>query len=289
MIDYIKDDKSCVIAFTSKDTKGTRNTIQLANKVKIPVIEIPYEVFEETTELYEGVRKSIGGNFELDWDNDMPEDLVKLEGSCVHITKYHKSIRCYGYKVNKVQANKKDRNEFLSFLKMQPSNERTELISRCIEDFYEKCPQKHFDYVLKIPSKSSLNDEIIEQLNKYDSFKVVSLLKRPTNDLELNLDLIKSKFHGDYIENFINYLQKIIDYNKKKDNFSISTFKPQYRAFIKPMISFGNEDIDNTPYTNILIVDDIFTSGSTMDMILNLLNDLNFQGTITMLTLIQNN
>lgn len=66
MIDYIKKDTSVVIAFTSNKTIGTRNTIQLARKENIPVIEIPYNITTETSELFEGVRMDPHGNFELD-------------------------------------------------------------------------------------------------------------------------------------------------------------------------------------------------------------------------------
>ena len=43
MIDYINDfENKLVVAFTTADTVGTRNTIKLAQKNNIPVVEIPY-------------------------------------------------------------------------------------------------------------------------------------------------------------------------------------------------------------------------------------------------------
>lgn len=288
MIDFIKDKSSVVIAFVSKDTIGTKGTVQLAKKNNIEVVEIPYQTFEETTELFEGVRVNSSGEYELDWNVDSPEDLVKLEGTCVHITRYRKNIRCYGFRVNKTPSNKKDRNDFLSFLKNTPSAERNELISKCVEEFYDKSAVKHFDYVVTVPSRSSINTELVNQLEKYDSFSKISLIKKPVSTLELDINKIKSKFHGDYFEKFVEYLQTIIDYNKKEGNFSISTFKPQYRGYIKSMIDFGDNTIENKHDCNILIVDDIFTSGGTIDMVLKLFEEINFQGTITILTLLQN-
>ena len=288
MINFIKDKSSVVIAFLSKDTVGTRRTVQLAKKNNIEVVEIPYQTFEETTELFEGVRVTPSGVYELDWSFDSPEDLVKLEGTCAHITRYCKNIRCYGFRVNKTTSNKRDRSDFLSFLKNASSVERAELISRCVEEFYDKSAIKHFDYVVTVPSRSSINNEMVDQLEKYDSFSKISLIKKPVSTLELDINKIKSKFHGDYFEKFVEYLQKIIDYNKKEGNFSISTFKPQYRGYIKSMIAFGDKTIENTKDCNVLIVDDIFTSGGTVDMVLKLFEEINFQGTITILTLIQN-
>ena len=48
MVDYIKSfDNRIVIAFTNENTIGTRNTIAIAKKAKIPVMEIPYEPNKE--------------------------------------------------------------------------------------------------------------------------------------------------------------------------------------------------------------------------------------------------
>ena len=48
MVDYIKSfHNRIVIAFTNENTIGTRNTIAIAKKAKIPVMEIPYELNKE--------------------------------------------------------------------------------------------------------------------------------------------------------------------------------------------------------------------------------------------------
>ena len=48
MINYLSSfDNKLVIAFVSPNSKGTRNTIALARKLKINVIEIAYEVKEK--------------------------------------------------------------------------------------------------------------------------------------------------------------------------------------------------------------------------------------------------
>lgn len=288
MVNYIKNYNSIVVAFISKDSIGTKNTVKLAKSNNIPTIEILYEVINETVELYEGIREATTNGYILDWNSDKPEDLVKLEGTCAHITKFNKYIRCYGYRVNKTPLNKNSRNKFLSYIKAESTPMRLELINRCIEDFYSKCNIKDFDYVIKTPSKSSLNNDIINELSKFDDFKLIDASKKPVEHLELDINEINSKFKKDYKENFIKYLQNIIDANKKSGKFSISTFKPQYRNFIKPMITFGDINIENNSSTNLLIIDDIFTSGSTINMILKLLRDIDFRGNIVILTLFQN-
>ena len=48
MIDYISDfENKLVVAFTTADTVGTRNTVKLAQKNNIPVVEIPYTAMHD--------------------------------------------------------------------------------------------------------------------------------------------------------------------------------------------------------------------------------------------------
>ena len=48
MIDYINNfENKLVVAFTTVDTVGTRNTIKLAQKNNIPVVEIPYTAMHD--------------------------------------------------------------------------------------------------------------------------------------------------------------------------------------------------------------------------------------------------
>lgn len=52
MIEYIKDfENKLVVAFTTIDTVGTRNTISLAQVANIPVVEIPYVTKSDNYEL----------------------------------------------------------------------------------------------------------------------------------------------------------------------------------------------------------------------------------------------
>lgn len=59
MIDYIiKLDKKLVVAFVSENSRGTKNTITLAGKEGIPVIEIKYKVINNEV-ILEGENSSL--------------------------------------------------------------------------------------------------------------------------------------------------------------------------------------------------------------------------------------
>lgn len=57
MIEYIRSfENRLVVAFTSANTVGTRNTIMLAKKAGIPVVEIPYIPSDDNEALTEKLR-----------------------------------------------------------------------------------------------------------------------------------------------------------------------------------------------------------------------------------------
>jgi hypothetical protein len=59
MIDYIiKLDKKLVVAFVSENSRGTKNTIKLAEKRGVPVIEIKYKVINNEV-ILEGENSSL--------------------------------------------------------------------------------------------------------------------------------------------------------------------------------------------------------------------------------------
>ena len=291
MIDYIKTDESnLVVAFVSPNSVGTKNTIKLAKAANLEVYEIPYNINEESYELYEGINRSSEGDFLIDWENNNPSDIVKFTSSCAHITKFNKNIRCYGYRINKQNADKDDVSDFLKDIKNNPNkNDYQELISRCIEDFFEICPIKHFDYIAKLPSRSFINTAICDIiLNSYDNPEEIELSKNPTSMLEFNWDKFNRSFKGSYYDKMVSFINRFIERLKSDEHFSISKIPPQYRPYFKSMIKVGNDKIacDNT--INILIIDDTFTTGSTLNMVFEELADLGFKGNIITLTLLNN-
>lgn len=288
MIDYIsRYPNKLVLAFVSPNSKGTKNTIELAKRNNIEVIEIPYEVEELPLELFEGIRAD-GDNFEVDWENNYKEDIVKLSSLCIKETKFNKNLRFYGYKINK-DAVPKDRSNFLHYIKgeIQDDPRMQKLIYKCIESFYEESPIKNYDYILKTPSKSKINDFMVEEIkSKFDNCKEVDLIKKPSSELSIDWDMFKASFKRDYYDKIEAYLKQLIDSVKKDPKFSISKISPKYRKYLTPMISVGDQFIE--PNSNILIIDDTFTTGTTINMIIKDLERVGFIGNISILTLFNN-
>lgn len=290
MIDYISEfpKESIVVAFISKNSKGTYNTIQLARTHNIPVITVPYSQEETFTELFEGIYKNDNGKFVIDWNDNHPSDVVKFDSTCAHLTKFNKQLRCFGYRINKT-ADKIDRSDFIRFIKENANTSYVrELIEKLLADFYEKSFIKNFDYILKLPSRSPLNSLICDCIvDKFDDAVVIDCYKLPITELTFDWERFTKSFKGDYIDQFKKYMENYIAELKKDSTFSISKISPKYRRYFRPMIKFGDTAIDKD--SDILIVDDVFTTGSTLNVVFDQLQEIGFNGNIVTLTLINNN
>lgn len=295
MIEYIKQAKQkFVVAFTSANSKGTLGTISLAKKFDIPVYQIDYETSEIVSPLYEGILYNpTTKEFDFDWSLDTPEDVVHLTQTKIGATKFRKRMYYFGYKINtNGKVDKEYKKLFLQFIKSGVNNDSriTEMVSKCVECFYTASEITNFDYIAKLPSQSKLNALIVELIKEFDDPQEVELIKKPTEELEFDWDKFKENFKGDeeYFNKFYAYINNYIATLKKNPYFSISKVRRQYRKYLKPMLIFGEDKIENTQNTNLLLIDDIMSSRSSLDMAINLLDQIDFKGTITILTLINN-
>lgn len=289
MVDYIKDNKdNKVVAFVGPNSIGTKNTISLARKNGIDVIQVDYNIEDESLEdICEGIRVDSEGNVIFDFDCDEPSDIIKLTKTSINLSKFNKKLWYYGFKVYK-NTEKKDRETVLRTIK-SANSETDRMIEQMLNSFYEKSEIKNFNYVISIPSKSKTNEKIKEILSmKYEDIESVSCEKLPTTELSINFNLVKKLFKYEDLSKVIEYLNGIITYCKKENDFRISKIKPQYRKYFNSMIKFDDSSIKNKEDTSLLIIDDIITTGSSLSMVLSRLEEVGYLGNITILTLINN-
>lgn len=291
MIDYIKDSENpCVIAFISKKTKGTKNTIGLAKKNNIPVIEIHYDTENLDKELYEGIILK-DNEFIFDWDNDTESDIINLSKRHIYSTYLNHNVRYYGYKV---LYHNSDSKKFLSYIKTKDGYENKnviEMIDRCVEEFYSDINEK-FDLIIETKSSSDIVKIISEKISEQFDTPIIKLEKLPVDKLSLDIEKINCELKNksdEYKNKFINYLNKrYIEPQHKNGKFSIAKIDPKYRKFIKPMYSFGDNKVDFSKIKKLLIVDENITTGETITQIVNLLKHSGYENSIIIFTLISN-
>lgn len=298
MVDYISENacKGILIAFWDGNSRGTKNTIELCKKQGVPVYVFYYETESVNSNLYEGIKLNSSGEFEFDFISDSEDDIVSFNRRFIHSSKYKKLPKYYGYKFN-ATASSSNKSAFLHYIKDEKAlntPNMQKLIYNCIDDFFTACEVKHFDYILKTPSKSRLVSDMCETIaNEFDDATIVDLTKVPTSEMDFDWDLLRSKLPSSYGEEGFTKIKAFLSNmlkNKSSEYFSVSkNVPPKYRQYLKPITTFGETTIDLTNAKNILIVDDTFTTGYTFYSTIKLLRDSKFEGNIYILSLINNN
>lgn len=295
MIKYAAEsDVPVVVAFVSQNTKGTNDTINKAKRQNFHVYTMEYEVVESTISIYGGVRLSEDIGYDFDFNKDEDDDIVKLTKQHINKTRFNGKIRYFGYKVEQT-VDKVIRNQFLSWIKftegcLHPGVEA--MLDRCVEEFCEN-NDVPYDLIIPVASSSELTSILAKKVSDAFHSKILKTDKLEISNLRLDREKVITELHkagasDNYIENLIKYIQsRYIDPQRQKGEFSIKAIKPQYRKWISPMFKFSDVP-DFSSVKNILIVDETFTSGASVNQIVALLNISGFDGNIDIFTLLNN-
>ena len=288
MIDYISGfENKIVVAFVSPNSKGTRNTVSLAKKSNIEVVEIEYELDElDPFTLSEGVTMDDSGNFVFDFNSDSNNDIIKIASIKTREGRFEGLPRFWGYSVRSVDG----KDAFLKYMKdnLYVDENVEELIDRCVDRFFADCDIKDFDYIIKLPSSSKLNDVICSTLSNYSGAEIVCGNKIDASEVVVDKDLVYSSCRYDEqgCENLYKSVCSYVSRAIKGDKFYIKYVPPRYRKFIKSIIRIDSTKIRKD--SSVLIVDDVMTSGTTIRMMINELKDNGFSGTMTIFNMVNN-
>lgn len=238
--------------------------------------------------------------FKFNFFNDSDQDIIRLASYKLNCTKFRNNVYWFGYRfeenvsssqraafINYIKGlsgniSEKDLRQFIELplfsLKKQfstynidcfvyPRSQRSQLVNKMIEIIAEctlHIPRINFELVKNAPT------EIM-----FDWYAFDSIYKGQQGYKQME----------EYINN--NILPKI----KELDYFSLAkNVKPKYRPFITNYLDFPDieklEQFKRLKGNNILIVDDVNTSGSTLNEILRILNKVNQDCNIFIYTLI---
>jgi len=185
------------------------------------------------------------------------------------------------YKINKLTDSTYTSGDILRALKGQHS------LLTIDYDSYDKWLQRSalylvklikyekIDIIMTIDSSSSLNIDFVNKLKKYlpPYFEFItytkSILKVPeltTLDLE-NIPHIDDKTKA--------YMMNQLEKQKKEGKITIKKLvpRPQFRKYIKGLFQVKGKVIEKLIDSNILLIDDILSSGSSLKMATESLND----------------
>lgn len=255
-----------------------------------------------------GIRPSDNGNYIFDYTYNYPSDLINIQPPQLYRSDHGTNVYWFGYLFND-DISSKDRTAFIHYIKglSEPSiskQELTHLIELPLAELDNQINLNDIScFVYPISGRSTLVTDMIRVITRYLSHSTpklsLELIKSAPRDIEFDWDAFEADNEPSsddphewnrynqmkaYVENVM--MPKI----RELDYFSLATsVKTKYRKYMMNFLGFNENDarkLAGLQGENILVVDDINTSGATLDEILRILRQMNHTCNIFVYTLI---
>lgn len=250
-----------------------------------------------------GVRLQDDGNYIVDYTYNYPEDIIHITPPQLCKTIFKSKVYWFGYQFEG-HVSSKVRTDFIHYVKGIGDNVMSDIDLRQFIDYPLGELDKQINImtvdccVYPLSGRSTLVKKMmvaISAMTSHDANRTnFEFVKQAPTDIEFDWedfyedtsnDMNKQKQMEKYVTDVLMPSIKTLDY------FSLARdVKPKYRKYIKNFLKFSNpEDIGKfakLKAKNILVVDDINTSGSTLNEILRILGTINNNCNIFVYTLI---
>ena len=251
---------------------------------------------------------SILQKFVFDFEHDGNDDIISLIGSGYQVEAFGKCFY-YGYEFSD-QIDGATRSAFIKHAKfsepLQDNPDLTSFIKKAIDNLSHQINLYDYNLVVMPESSSRVNQYMLRYIYRFaqPTLRKMELVKNLPANISFDMDAYEEQYLNDVLENgrprytkeqkeeakqSINQMLELIH---KKDYFTIakdvkkSRFRPYMMQFLKFNSKADEELCATIRKQNILIIDDIATSGSTLGEILRTLRILNEDNNITIFSLI---
>lgn len=244
------------------------------------------------------------GQFVVDYTYDYPDDLIHLVPPQIYRSSRRNHIYWFGYRFNDGVSSKK-RTAFINYVKgigdnVMPNRDLIQFIEYPLGELHKQISMYKIDaFVYPLSQRSQLVRKMMDVINGYSSRDVnrvnYEIVKSAPTNIEFDWDLFEydtgdDPNKHDQMKNYVDTV--LMPAIHRLDYFSLAhNVKPKYRKYIKNFLHLSDKDIERFAKmqgSNILVVDDINTSGATIDEILRILDEVNHGCNIFVYTLIGN-
>lgn len=246
--------------------------------------------------------------FTFDFLHDNNQDIIKLTEDIYQVKAFGKCFY-YGYEFSD-DVNGNVRTEFIKYLKfnnnLKSEHNLTQFIQRAIDNLHSKINLYDYNLVIMPQSSSKVNQYMLRYIYRFaqPTLQYMELVKALPEDISFDIKAYEKQYLDDILENgrpryteqqkesAIKSINEMMDLIHKKDYFTIAkdVKKSKFRPYIFHFLNFKNDEDKDLCATirkqNILIVDDVTTSGSTLNEILRALRIINEDNNITIFSLL---
>lgn len=246
--------------------------------------------------------------FQFDFEHDGIDDIVSLTGHGYDVEAFGKCFY-YGYEFCD-QVDSRVRGEFIHYVKFSESIQKdsnlTRFVQKAVNDLNDKINLYNYDLVVIPQSSSALNQYMLRYLYRFaqPQLHYMELVKSLPEQIEFDMDAYEKQYLDDKLEDgrprytesakeeVRRSINEMMDLIHKKDYFTIAkdVRKSRMRPYITNFLKFKSEEdkalCESLHQQNILVVDDVTTSGSTLGEILRALRVLSPDNQITVFSLL---
>lgn len=246
--------------------------------------------------------------FTFDFEHDGTADVVTLTGSGYQVEAFGKCFY-YGYEFSD-SIESHVRGEFIKYVKfsqnLQQHTDLTQFIKKAIDDLDKKINLYDYDLVVMPESSSKVNQYMLRYIYRFaqPSLHRMELVKALPSTISFDMDAYEQQYLDDVLENgrprytaaqkadVKSNIGKMLELIHRKDYFTIAkdVKKSKFRPYMTHFLRFASEAdrqlCASIRRQNILVVDDVTTSGSTLNEVLRTLRVLNEDNMITVFSLI---
>lgn len=249
---------------------------------------------------YAGVRKT-EDSFEIDYDIEYSDDIISMMSPQIYKSSHYGNVYYFGYKFNDT-AHSPIRNAFVNYIKGVGDNiisqkELVDFISRPLIALHNHINLMTIDGCVYPKSTGNVIKTMLHTIGDYTSHNVkyasYELVKSAPIDIQFDWEKFNAHYEDTYaypqMKQYIEtqLMPKIHDL----DYFSLSReVKHKYRPYIMNYLGFPDlsslEKFEKLKRNRILIIDDVNSSGSTLNEIMRVLLAVNADCKIYIFTLI---
>lgn len=246
--------------------------------------------------------------FVFDFEHDGADDIVSLTGSGYQVEAFGKCFY-YGYEFSD-SVDGSVRSSFIKYVKfsesIQKDNNLTQFIQKAVNDLNRRVNLYNYDLVVMPESSSKVNQYMLRYIYRFaqPSLHRMELVKSLPEHISFDMAAYEEQYLNDVLENgrprytevqkeeVRQNIRKMMDLIHQKDYFTIAkdVKKSKFRPYIMNFLRFRNEEdkmlCASIRKQNILVVDDVTTSGSTLNEMLRALRVLNEDNDITVFSLL---
>ena len=246
--------------------------------------------------------------FVFDFEHNGADDIVSLTGSGYQVEAFGKCFY-YGYEFSD-SVDSGVRSSFIKYVKFSESIQKdsnlTQFIQKAVNDLNRRVNLYDYDLVVMPESSSKVNQYMLRYIYRFaqPTLHRMELVKSLPEHISFDMAAYEEQYLNDVLENgrpryteaqkeeVRQNIRKMMDLIHQKDYFTIAkdVKKSKFRPYIMNFLRFRNEEdrmlCASIRKQNILVVDDVTTSGSTLNEMLRALRVFNEDNEITIFSLL---